>query len=97
METTMNELYKLTLPAILRLVGYCVPFAAAFLFGWLATKGLGSYTELPDGTGVYAFQVTTTQITAAVVAFLGAPTLAITALIKGWKSRKGDAPVQVPK
>jgi hypothetical protein len=96
METEMNELYKLTLPAILRLVGYMVPFAAAFVFGWLATKGFGTYTELPDGTGVYAFQVTTTQITSALVAFLGAPTLAITALIKGWKSRKGDQPVGTP-
>lgn len=89
----MNDLYKLTMPALLRLIAYIVPFGAAALFGWLATKGFGTYTELPDGTGVYAFQVTTTQITAAIVAFLGAPTLAITALLKGWKSRQGDLPV----
>lgn len=93
----MNELYKLTLPALLRLVGYMLPYVVAGAFAWLAAKGLGTYTELPDGTGVYAFQVTTTQITAGVIAFLGAPTLAITALLKGWKSRIGDQPVTVPK
>lgn len=87
------DLYKLTLPAILRLVGYAVPLGLGFFFAWAATKGFGTYAELPDGTGVYTFQVTTTQITAYVTAFLGAPTLAISALLGGWKSRKGDHPV----
>lgn len=92
----MNELYKLTLPALLRLVAYVAPFAAAAFLAWLAAQGLGSYTELPDGTGVYTFTVTTTQISTAIVAFLGAPTLAITALLKGWKSRRGDKPIAPP-
>lgn len=86
----MKELYKLTLPAILRLVAYLVPIGLGALFTWFASQGWGVWNE---AEGTLTITLSVAEITAAVVAFIGAPTLAITALWAGWKSRKDDQPV----
>lgn len=90
----MNEIYKLTLPALTRLAAYLLPIGLGAIFAWAAAQGWGVYNE---ATGTLTITLSITQIVTAVVAFIGAPSLAVLALIKGWKSRKGDKPVEVPK
>jgi len=90
----MDNLYKLTKPALVRLVGYGLPWLLSLVFAWAAAMGWGFYNE---AAGSFSFTVTITQIVGIAVVFLGAPSLAITALLKGFKSRSGDQPVDVPK
>jgi TRAP-type C4-dicarboxylate transport system permease small subunit len=93
METAMNELYKLTGPALARLVTYFLPIGLVALFGWLATMGFGTWDPVSQH---WTFTLSVAEITAAAVVILGGSGLSITALLKGWKSRKGDQPVGTP-
>ena len=86
----MKDLYKLTLPALARLAAYFVPIVLGALFAWLASKGWGVWNE---AAGTWTITLSVAQITGLVVAFIGAPSLAIFAVIKGVKSRVGDVPV----
>ena len=90
----MNELYKLTGPALVRLVTYFLPIGLVALFGWLATMGFGTWDPVAQ---TWTFTLSVAEITAAAVVILTGSGLSITALIKGWKSRKGDPPIEVPK
>lgn len=86
----MEQLLKLTGPALARLAAYLVPLALGALFAWLASLGWGVWNA---EAGTWTITLSVAQITGLVVAFLGAPALAITALLKGAKSRVGDIPV----
>lgn len=86
----MDQLMKLTGPAIARLVGYILPWLLGLLFAWVAAQGWGVYNE---AAGTLTITLTISQIVGAAIVFLGAPGLAIVALLKGFKSRKGDIPV----
>jgi len=90
----MNELYKLTGPALVRLVTYFLPIGLVALFGWLATAGFGVWDPVAQ---TWTFSLSVTEITASAAVVLTGSGLSITALIKGWKSRKGDQPIEVPK
>ncbi len=90
----MDQLYKLTGPALVRLVSYVLPWLLGLLFAWIAAQGWGVYNE---AEGTLTITLTIGEIVGAAIVFLGAPTLAITALIKGWKSRVGDKPIAPPQ
>lgn len=87
----MDQLYKLTGPALVRLASYILPWLLGLLFAWVAAQGWGVYDE---AKGTLTITLTISEIVGVAVVFLGAPTLAITALIKGWKSRVGDKPIE---
>jgi len=89
----MDNFYKLTGPALVRLVGYVLPWLLGLLFAWVASQGWGVYNEV---TGTLTITLSITQIVAAAVVFLGAPSLAIVALLAGFKSRRGDRPAVAP-
>ena len=86
----MNNFYKLTGPAITRLVTYLLPWGLGLLFTWVAAQGWGMYDEV---AGTLTITLSISQLVAGAVVFLGAPTLAAVALLKGFKSRVGDMPV----
>lgn len=86
----MDKLKSLTGPALARLAGYLVPIGLAFIFAWLAKMGFGVWDE---AAGTWTITLSVAQITGLVVAFVGAPTLAVGALLSGAKTRVGDIPV----
>lgn len=86
----MKDLYKLTLPALVRIAAYFVPILLGAVFAWLASKGWGVWDE---AAGTWTITLSVAQITGLIVAFIGAPSLAIFAVIKGVKSHVGDVPV----
>jgi hypothetical protein len=83
------DFYKLTGAALVRLVAYVLPILLGALFAWAAAMGWGVYDEV---AGTLTVTLSISQIVGVVVVFIGAPSLAITALIKGFKSRVGDKP-----
>lgn len=85
------NLYKFTLPAIIRAVSYFLPILLGMLFAWIASQGWGVYDE---AAGTLTITLSIAELVGAAVVFLGAPSLALTALFKGWKSRVGDLPVK---
>ena len=87
----MDQLMKLTGPALARLAGYLVPIGLVALFGWLAAMGFGTWDSVAQ---TWTLTLSVAEITALAVAIAGTGSLLpITALLKGWKSRKGDIPV----
>jgi ABC-type arginine transport system permease subunit len=86
----MENFYKLTGPALVRLATYILPWLLGLLFAWVASQGWGVYNE---ATGTLTVTLSIPEIVGVAVVFLGAPTLAITALLGGFKSRVGDRPV----
>lgn len=89
----MDQLTKLTGAALVRVVAYLLPWALGLLFAWLASKGWGIYDET---AGTWTITLSIPEIVGVVTVFLGAPGLAIVALLKGFKARVGDKPVQAP-
>ena len=77
-------MFDLVWPAVVRAIIYFLPWAAGALFAWLAANGIGVWNE---ATGTYVLTVTTAQIVGFATVFLGAPTLALAALLKGWKAK----------
>ncbi len=90
----MDNFYKLTTPALARLATYVLPWLLGLVFAWVAAQGWGVYNEV---AGTLTITLSIPEILGIAVVFLGAPGLAITALLKGFKSRGGDQPVEVPK
>ena len=90
----MDIFYKLTGPALVRLASYILPWLLGLLFAWVASQGWGVYNE---AAATLTITLSITEIVGAAVVFLGAPSLAIVALLAGFKSRGGDRPVEVPK
>lgn len=79
-----------TMAAIIRAVTYLLPWVLGLLFAWVSAQGWGVYNE---AAGTLTITLTIAEIVGAAVVFLGAPGVAITALLAGWKSRVGDKPV----
>lgn len=69
-------------PALLRAVIYLLPLLLGALFTWLAAMGLGVYNE---AAGTLTVTLTITQIVGVATIFLGAPAVALTALLKRWR------------
>lgn len=86
----MDQLFKLTGPALARLAAYLVPIGLVALFGWLAAAGFGTWDPVAQ---TWTFTLSVTELTATAVAILTGSTVSITALLKGFKSRVGDIPV----
>jgi TRAP-type C4-dicarboxylate transport system permease small subunit len=84
------NLQSFTTAALARAVGYFLPLLLGMLFAWVAAQGWGVYNE---AAGTLTITLSIPQIVGAAVVFLGAPTLALSALFSGWKSRVGDVPV----
>ena len=77
-------MFDLVWPAVVRAIIYFLPWAAGAAFAFLASSGIGAWDE---ATGTYVLTVTTGQIVAFATVFLGAPTVALTALLRGWKAK----------
>lgn len=85
------DFYKLTGPALVRLVTYLLPWALGLLFAWVAAQGWGVYNE---AAGTLTITLSIPEIVGAAIVFLGAPSLAVVALLKGFKARAGDVTVK---
>lgn len=69
-------------PALLRAFAYFAPIVLGSVFAWAASQGWGVYDE---AAGTLTITLSIPQIVGAAVAFIGAPTIALTALLRGWK------------
>lgn len=75
----MTDLLK---PYILRAITYGLTVALGLVFTWLSSLGYGSYDA---ATGLFdPHPVSLYVIVPALAGMIGAPALALIALIKGW-------------
>lgn len=75
-------MFEIIKPALLRALTYFAPLVLGIVFAWAAAAGFGVYNE---AAGTLTITVSIGQIVTYGIAFLGAPALALTALLKGWK------------
>lgn len=75
----MLEIIK---PAIIRAVVYFLPLVLGAIAAWLVAQGFGTYDE---AAGTYTFTVQFDVLVTYVVAFIGAPGVALAAVLRGWK------------
>ena len=75
-------MFDIIKPALIRVLAYFAPILLGIVFAWAAAQGFGVYNE---SAGTWTITVSIAQITTAVVAFIGAPSLALLAVFRGWK------------
>jgi TRAP-type C4-dicarboxylate transport system permease small subunit len=75
-------MFDIIKPALVRAAAYFVPIILGAVFAWLASRGWGVWNA---DAQTWTITLSVPQITGLVVAFIGAPALALTAVFKGWK------------
>lgn len=74
-------MFDIIKPALIRLIIYFVPIVFGLVASWLVANGWGVYDE---AAGTYTFTLSAEQIITGLIAMIGAPGLAVWAVIKGW-------------
>lgn len=75
-------MFDIIKPAILRALTYFAPLVLGAVFAWAAARGFGVYNE---AAGTLTITLSIQAIVGYAVVFLGAPSVALAAILRGWK------------
>lgn len=75
-------MFEIVKPALIRAFVYFAPLVLGAIFAWAETRGFGVYDP---AAGTLTITLSRAEIVTYGLAFLGAPAVALTALLRGWK------------